>query len=318
MRKLSVGFALSTLAFAGSTIYYRQQLAAERALHADIARPPTLAAPAPVPAITTSPLGPPPPDAGRTRDAPAAKPVTADAGIDARGRIAQHREFLAMLANPQSRAARVAKQKAILRSFTPGLQRHLALSDDAFDRFLEALVELELAGGEASARCALDENCRSPAWDRSTFEARQRDALSQFGPGIAEKYEFFQRTTNERRLVVEIRGRLPDDTRLTDAQAEQFVRAMSEENQRIQEDLARGAGNIGSFNGLIYAELQDGPADGTDRGAEAAEYNRGLRERAATVLNAAQLKVYEQMQDEAVQQQRAYNPPGRAPQPAPD
>jgi hypothetical protein len=314
MRKLVLGLAVSTLAFAGSTVYFWNALAAERARHADpetivampvaAPLPASPATPAPAPAATRSA------EAAPIRDSRPSEQTIAQAIIDARKQTAAAAPaFLAKLGNAQSRAEMVAEQKALMRSFTPGLQRYLGLSDEDFDRFLESLVESELVAREAAARCALDETCRFPEYDRGLFEARRRDALSQFGPDVTEKYEYFQRSGNERRVVEQYRGRLDDATRLSDSQSEKLVRALMEANERIQEDLQKTRGNVAAVGGMVYAEMNYGETQvpAQDRSEEIAGYNRRLHDAVANVLTGPQLASFEQMQKEALDQSQVWS-----------
>jgi hypothetical protein len=308
MRKCVIALALSTATVAGSTIYFWRELAIERgqstvpaALPVSEASPtpgnPSAAPESMVPVAADSPHQAP------TRDMRSKEQKIAAAMIDARRQTAAAAPaFLASLDDPPGRAAMIADLKSMTRTYSAGLQRYLGLSDDAYDRFLDALAELELTGREAASRCALDDKCRFPNWDRSTAEARRRNALSQFGMDVADKYDFYQRSGTERQVVSEFRGRLDDATRLSDTQSDELVRALMEEHQRIREDLEKSPGNVGAINGVAYAEIDVGLADddGADRSAEIADYNRRLRDVAASVLDAAQLSAFAQMQDEAL------------------
>lgn len=211
--------------------------------------------------------------------------------------------FLASLGNAQHRAEMVAEYKRSTRLYSPGLQRYLGLTDETYDRFLDALAEVDLSGREAASRCALDSNCPFPDWDRSLVQARRRDALSQFGTEVADKYDFYARSGAERQLVAEFRGRLDDATRLTDAQSEKLVRALLEAHESIRQDLAKTPRNVSYVAGVAYAQidLDDAEDDGIDRTEEIAGFNRQLREGAASVLNTAQLAIFDQMQQEAIE-----------------
>lgn len=315
MRKLVALFAATTVAFTGTTIYLWRELAAERARQVAPARLAATAAPAAPPAAAPEPASAAvavPAKQSKPPSTPASPRLSreqrrAQSFIDARKQLAANAPaFLASLGNAQRRADMVAEYKRSMRLYSPGLQRYLGLSDETYDRLLDALADVDLAGREAMSRCALDSNCPFPDWDRSVIRARRRDALSQFGTETADKYDFYARSGAERQLVAEFRGRLDDATRLTDAQSEELARALMEAHETIRQDLEKTPRSISNIAGVAYAQsdLDDAEDDGVDRTEEIAGFNRQLREGAASVLTAAQLAIFDQMQQEALEQAR--------------
>jgi len=309
MRKLVALLAATTVTFAGSTIYFWRELAAERARQL---APATLAATATPAARPTAAPDPAPLAAKQPDPAPASPRLSreqraAQSVLNARKQLAAAAPaFLASLGNAQRRAEMVAEYQRSMRLYSPGLQRYLGLADETYDQFLDALADVDLAGREAMSRCALDSNCPFPDWDRSLIRARRRDALSQFGTEVADKYDFYARSGAERQLVAEFRGRLDDATRLTDAQSDKLVRALMEAHETIRQDLEKTPRNVSSIAGVAYAQgdLDEAEDDGVDRTAEIAGFNRQLREGAASALNTAQLAIFDQMQQEAIEQSR--------------
>lgn len=309
MRKLVLGLATSTVLLGASTLHFWRELSLERARHAVVVPAPADTATAPVARVAsqpaTAPTSTPPPESG---NAGRSRPRTrAEAIVDARKQMAATAPaFLASLADPRQRAHMIAENVRMARHYSPGMQRYLGLDDETYDRFLETVAELDLAGNEAMSRCVLDPGCPFPDFDRSLLRAQRRNALSQFGADIAEKYDFYSRSAAERQLVTEFRGRLDDATRLTDGQTDKLVRALLEAHQQIQEELVKNPGNIGSMNGVAYAEMDVGVAAdaSVDHSDDIARYNRRLRDGAASVLNAAQLAAFVQMQEEALEESR--------------
>ena len=100
-------------------------------------------------------------------------------------------------------------------------------------------------------------------------------------------------------------GNLPDSARLTDAKAEELVKAWVEETELIRRDMQRLQVGVGTFNGLTYVVMEPDP-DGS-RTAAADDYNRRMRERAAGVLTSEQLAVLAQEQAEAIEQARTFH-----------
>lgn len=320
MQKLVAGLSLATLALAGSTLYFWRELAAERDAHRVAVIPASQAVATAVAATLPDgghgPAPPAPPTGANTAAAKAPahsarsrEEQRAQSAIDFRKQMAAAAPaFLASLDDPQKRAAMAADFKKSIRTSAPDFQRYVGLSDEAFDRLLDTMAELEITGRESASRCALDPNCSFPNWDQATRVARRHDALAPFGQDVIDKYDFYFRSGAERQFVTEFRGRLDDATRLTDAQSQKLARALADANEEIRDGLA-AADKVNSIEGMAYSEITyEGDPPGPDRSEEIAGYNRRLRDAAASVLTAAQLAAFEQMQSQAVEESRGDRP----------
>ncbi|HET9475517.1 MAG TPA: hypothetical protein VFO82_16570, partial [Steroidobacteraceae bacterium] len=214
------------------------------------------------------------------------------------------RKFLAEIADPAGRARALEQHRAMMRVGTQGLADYLKLDPDEFARFIDLQAQHSLAQREIATRCMLDPKCmyRGPSDD--LVAAQEREIASAFGADKIERYHYFMRSGNERQAVAELRGRLPDNARLSDAKADELVRVWVDESERIQQDMKRVGYGIATQNSMVYVVMDQDP-DGA-RAAAAAEYNQRWRERAGTVLTPEQLAVYTQLQQEALDQSRAF------------
>jgi hypothetical protein len=221
-------------------------------------------------------------------------------GIDAKKAFArQAAEFLAQYGTAQGRAELVARSTRDLRR-NAGLRHYLGLDDDQYERFLEMLAEHDLATRERMSRCSLDEHCKFPGVDQKTIDDQRRNVASMFGPDILDKYEFYQFSAAEREVVTELRGRLPDRSRLGDAQAEKLVRALYEENRSIMADARTSGGNVGNYNNILWAPMTSRGA--TEQNEVTMGFNMRLHARAAAVLTPDQLETYTDMYNHALEQ----------------
>ena len=318
MKKLALALGIVALCFAGTTAYYARELHLERERHVVAAssqgprEPPAVArepARTRTDAVATTP---PAATAGKTKAADEVSPEFPMAV--ARGRepteeqmreqIRQMREFLAQVSDPAGRAKLLEQHKAMQRTWQRGLAEYLKMSPEEFTRFQDMLAQQELTMRETATRCFLDKQCKLSRSNNNLVEAQMRDIASNFGSETVELYQEYQRSHSERRAVQELRGRLPDSARLSDDKARQLVRALADESEIIRKDMARVGHGIGMHNNAAYVAMDADP-DGK-KAAAADEYNRRLRDRAAGILTPEQMAVYTQMQDEDLEQSRAF------------
>jgi len=188
-----------------------------------------------------------------------------------------------------------------MRAWSIGLQRHLGLDDANYDRLMDLLAQQELEMQEATSRCITSPGCDYQIANRDLFEAQRRELAATFGPDMQDQIMDFRLTGGERETVGQLRARLPDSARLSDSKSDELVRALNAENRRVSEERTEG---IGMHNGVIWVVM--GPDENGERAKRAAEYNRRLRDAASGVLTAEQLAAYELMQEEALEQSRAF------------
>lgn len=320
MRRLVHALSLSTLFFAVCTAYLARELYLERAADAVALAQSPSAAPAATAASpgqsTSSPIevavsAERPANSVASTSAKSAAPATAATQprqYEAATTVVSQAspdpaKILAQLEDPAQRAAMVEERKNMYRTIYSDLGEYLHMDEAQFERFLDLKARQELALQEFGTRCYIENSCEAPA-NRELMKAQKREMADQFGAETMEGYERYVRTSSDRRTVSELRGRLPDKFRLLDSQSDALVNAFHEERQRIQNDSRQRGVQLSSFNNVLYTpEPGTLPDDSTAQAAE--EYNRRLRDRAATVLTPEQLAAFEKMQQEASQHFRA-------------
>jgi hypothetical protein len=304
MRRLVVALSLLSVALAGTTIYFARQLAYERARPvATMARPESAPAPrarlaaAPAAAATRTPAGaaakPEP-----ARDTPAARSFHTMTDQEVKASQMQFaKAFLAQIADPQAREDLIGERRMQMRQTFPALERVVGLSADEYAQLLNLLAEQQLDLQTQHSRCVVDPACNSQQWHTSD-QSHQQAITALLGADRVQKFESYKNTLGERESVTQMRARLPDSQRLSDANAEGLVAALAEERAALsRETAARGDGffGFGIGAGMLFA-----PSEGTpDAQYEAArQYSQRLRERAAPYLNSEQLRLFNEMQDD--------------------
>ena len=303
MRKLVPALAITTVAFAGSTIYLARELRIERARSAAAPRP---AGPANA-QVEEAPLkarGTPATSAGQTATpgasgAPAAV-INGNLITEAEVKRMQaeySRNLLAQIADPDRREEMLAEHRMTMRNGYPRVDKVLGLTPDEYARFLDLSAREMLRMQEAGARCLLD-----PAACPSDDETRGTDAVDQLlGADRAAKLEVYKNTMGEREAVSQLRSRLPDALRLDDDKAEALITALAEERELIHREAAQRGQDINGFNigaGMLFAPSQGGSLE--ERLDVARRNSQRLRDRAAQFLDAEQRRAFDEMQDETL------------------
>jgi hypothetical protein len=304
MRNLVRILALSTTAFAGSTIYLARELRLERAQsNASSAIAPRHAVEGNRPgAPVTRTAGP-----GVDYSAPAAELPAMVAGnpvseAEIRQMQADYsRSFLAQLADPQRREDMLAEHRLIMRNTYPHVDQVLGLSPEEYARFLDLSARQLIGMQEASARCVVDLACElSDAYSEGTDpDKRELDGL--LGPERARQLEAYKNTMGEREAVSQLRSRLPDALRLNDGKAEALITALAEERDLIHREAAQRGEAMNGFNigaGMVFAPSEGGSLE--DRFEVARQNSQRLRDRAAQYLNAEQRRAFDEMQEETL------------------
>jgi hypothetical protein len=296
MRKLVIALAISTLTFAASTLYFWQAWQSERSKVASSPRP-TVAEPAAVPpAIDAAPT-----NAGLTNTSssnPAQPPELTEEEQKARIRaslVAAIPNMRATLEDPDKRAATMSDIRKNNEKSMPRLARNLDLTEDEYDRLMNMLVEHEMHALEARYQCALAANCDVMASGRPVYQANRRELIDFLGAEKAQQFD------NYRDNLADWRGDLPDSLRLSDAQTEKLVEVLGDERRRIAKEWEqRGAGENGMSNQYGSIQFPSTAQGAEQRIAEASEYQRRQRERAAQVLTAGQLEAFTERQKEVL------------------
>ncbi|HUQ08742.1 MAG TPA: hypothetical protein VM146_00405 [Steroidobacteraceae bacterium] len=311
MSRLVPALALSTAAFAGSTVYFAHQLSLERERRAESA--PVVTTPTPTSEAHAAPVR-----AGAPVPAHAAE-STANKGLspwvaatsasdqvmseaDMKKMQAEYsRSFLAQLADPERREEMLAEHKMMMRNTYPRVAQVLGLSPEEYSSFLELSAQQLIDMQEAGAKCVLDADCQMGNSFPNGNDSRKQELDQLLGPDRSRKLEVYKNTMGEREAVAQLRGRLPDTMRLSDDRAEGLITALAEERDLIHREAAQRGDGLSSFNigaGMVFA-----PADGAtfeERYESARQSSQRLHDRAAQYLNAEQLRAFDEMQDETL------------------
>jgi hypothetical protein len=133
------------------------------------------------------------------------------------------------------------------------------------------------------------------------MQAIRRELVGLLGNEKTQRLENYRDNYMERNSVASFRSGLPDSMRLSDAQAEKLADALGEERRRMVKDWQqRGeqvSGMANSWGSLNFPGTQDVG----QRAAEATEFQRRQRERAAQILTAAQLEIFTKQQEQMME-----------------
>jgi hypothetical protein len=314
MRTLVYTLALSTAAFAGSTVYYAHQLSLERERSAAQSR--AVSAASTVSTPSSSPAGHSATDAARkpeaTPDTPGRTAAVVAEGQWQMGRPMSEddmkraqqefsRRFLAQVADPQQREELVAERRMMMRHSFPRVDLVVGLTPEEHARFIElnALQQIEMQ--EATSRCTLDPACQMRDLYSRGQDSRSQDIADLLGPERAHKFEIYKNTMSEREAISQLRMRLPDAQRLSDDKAESLIAALAEEREAQHRDAAqRGVGmnGFGFGAGMVFSPNDGGTVE--ERYEAARQGSLRLRERAAQHLTPEQQRLFNEMQEETL------------------
>ncbi len=314
MSKSAVAFTLALIAatLGAGAAYLRQQVRAqpERAAqlappafagHTQPAAPVPLAAPARAAASATSrpqPLEAPPERAVLPTDQ------------DHQGRQRrQAADYLLRHGDPAGRAALRELALDSARRSTADLARRLDLTPGQYDRLVQLIADQDLDQRLATARCAADPACVSPAPDSAVFSARDQEIRDIIGDdGLRELRADLHAGGRERRIVDGLQARLAGGAALTVTQAADLTRALFDENRRQQRELYQRqqhgqAFRLADGTSLTYADDAPSPELALRSGEMSVQ---ATRDRAATVLTGEQLAAFNRMHDDLLVAFRAF------------
>ncbi len=314
MRKLVATLALTSVAFAASTIYFARALAIERdrsavasaaALPAKTvsAQPTAASLPAAMPASVSAQPATEKPSGDRNVAASfLSEPGVPQSLTEADIRKAQaeySKTMLAQLADPDRREEMLAEHKMMMRYSYPRVDQVLGLSAEEHSRFLELFAQQQMDMQEASAHCMNDPACDLRDLHVRQGDSRKREIDELLGAERSAKFEAYKNTIGEREVVNQLRNRLPDVQRLSDANTELLVAALAEERDLIQREArTTGTRGLGMGVGMVFAPTEDGTFE--ERYEIAQQSSQRLRDRASQYLTAEQMRVFNEMQDETL------------------
>jgi hypothetical protein len=203
------------------------------------------------------------------------------------------------LDNPEKRAR-------ILAEFRKNHERDaprplLDLDDADYNRLLDIQAAFDLRYAEAMYRCNTNPACDLQTTIESEMKINRRELVEFLGDEKAQRLDDYRDNYMERNLVEAFRNELPASLRLGDAQAEKLADALGEERRRtLKEWQQRGeriSGMANSWGSLNFPTTQDIG----HRVAEATEYQRRQRDRAAELLTAGQLELFTERQEQMLE-----------------
>ncbi len=208
------------------------------------------------------------------------------------------RAFLRKYHNPAGREELFRQSLRASRPEYADLAQALGLEPDEADALIELLVRQDLAREELVMQCMAEDGCRDTDLQLSLGEAQNREIADRFGPDIPDKLALYGESRPERRVVGLLRERLPDTAQLSDAKADQLIRALVEESRRIRQDLA-DAGEPGVDATNLGVFVAANPGD-TAAASAAQSFNRRKLLVAAGVLNGPQLAALQKLFDDTM------------------
>ena len=290
MRKLVVLLAFTTALFAASTLYLLVERGRPVAAESPATSPTAVLGPTPVAAESIATSKP-----SLALSAPASAETFAPTPMPADPMQlmgAENRQFLERAADPVLRQQLLEETKVNVRQRNPALDRLLGLDANGYDRLLELLANQFIEMRKTSLQCKYESTCgtRLP----QLREAQQLELATVLGLDGKHRFDDYVQSRQERLSVNSLRGRLTDKNHLADTQAEVLILALADERRRVADEFVqRGETETWAFEGVPF---RFSPATTYDELMEQAQaYHARLRKRAAQVLTAGQLAVYDQM-----------------------
>jgi hypothetical protein len=233
-------------------------------------------------------------------------PVDADSKVkekDSKGTIQPDRgENLTkrMLEDPEARETLRRQQLTAMRYINADLAKTIGLSKDEEQKLHALLADQNLRMMEQTFH--QDPNdIEGTARKSADLMAQNEAELTQLlGASRFEQYKNYQDSMPERMQVRHLRDRLDSGVALTEDQEKRLVAIMREERETMVSEALKGATPAAST-----ADMNRQRAALYDARTEAQESaNQRVRDRAATVLNAEQLKAFTDLQNEQTDMQR--------------
>lgn len=309
MRKPVTIWILISLVLGASTAWLAIQLHAARQELAELRGPAVEAGAAPTqpvvsadnhaPDISALPVAATMPAPDKLKSAPNTRQAESDAAM--RSASLTHNAWVrTWIDDPEKRAKVLSDyRKSREREFPREL---LDLDDENHDQLLDTLAASDLRYAEAMYRCNADPACDTRTTIASEMQANKRELTALIGADKAQRLENYRDNFMERNSVATFRSELPASMRMTDEQAGKLADALGDERRRmVREWQQRGAeisGMANMYGSLTYPSTA---MDIQQRVAEATEYQRRQRDRAAQVLTSEQLEVFTKQQEQMLE-----------------
>jgi hypothetical protein len=196
-----------------------------------------------------------------------------------------------------------SQRDTLLKTVRPGIESQysrlkdrLKLDAAQFAKVVDLLAGEQLDAQANYFKCLVDAACDTsslrPPRDHSD------ELLALLGDEGYAKYLAFRQAMPEWQAVVQLRGRLAEASYLNDSNADRLVAALSAERERYLAGLNQAgvkANGWGNGSGMLWYSTDGGVAEQI---ASATDYVEVMRQRAAGVLSAEQLRTFVAIQDE--------------------
>lgn len=246
------------------------------------------------------------------REAPSAAPPPVEPGVERRSdrpfdrRAEMRAELERRRADPEWQARALVRAKSQVRRQRPDLGAALGLSAQQEEAFVELLARQELQQNELreSMRFA-DQGEQSAIRAKSEALAQQQEQerAAQLGSQY-QAFETYSRQQPERQQLRELRSRLDANQPLSESQTARLVDAMYQERESYLQQFSGVANVVGYSAGYpIITSPRSGDAQAQVRFAEEQvardeAFQSRLRQRAAQILSASQLRRFDELQEE--------------------
>lgn len=312
MNKPAMFFAGTTALFALSTLYLARQLheptaiaAADNPIAVGHSRPPVATA---TPSALQEPVALPKPDGAIQPGTASTAATTAVPGVAADSRrevlLPFARDFLRQYDDLAQRGMLLTNARAGFESQYSALRGRLKVDAATFDQLVSLLAEESLEQQASYFRCISDPACNLASV--TTPRDRSDEFLALLGAEGYAQFTSYRGSLPEWQSVVQLRGRLSESDYLRDVDAERLRTTLTEARERYAEEARQQGANLqgwGNGAGMLWYS-----GDGTPQQqlASATQFSQNLRQRAATLLTAEQLRVFAQLQDELLASLGAY------------
>jgi hypothetical protein len=311
MNKLVATLATTTVLFAGTTLYFWRELEARAGgavtardvLPMAAAAEPTAGTAATANASARVSPGPMPGAAAANvaanvagTGAPPNAGAAAAADPSREMALPFARDFLRQYDDPAQRTSLLKAARAGIESQYSRLKERLRLDPSTFGQFVDLIAEEQLEQQANYFRCLVVATCDTskvgPPRDRSS------EYLALLGSDGYSQYTAYRDVLPEWQSVVQLRGRLPEANYLKDSDADRLLSALAAERARYSAEAGQAGAKLrgwGNGTGMVWYS-GDGGAE--EQLASAIQYSDRMRERAASILTAEQLRAFIQLQEE--------------------
>ena len=119
-----------------------------------------------------------------------------------------------------------------------------------------------------------------------------------------QRFNDYRDNIQERRIVANLRGEASDALRINDKQAERLVEVLGDERRKVLKEYEQRGVEYSGLNSGYGSLYYSSTAGAEQRVAEASEFQRRQRERAAEVLTPQQLRFFTERQERGLEDAR--------------